>query len=392
MKTVNPEQQKRGGWTSASNAAADELCEGRHQAQKGLPEEKNADSDFGRDIHAALAADDPKLLGDDEAKLSIYEQCVDIRTRLVNQFFGDDAPNVKISRHRRLWCSVLATPGDKSTSPVRYQHSGEADVIVRHGKRALIMEYKALVGDIAASPTNKQLRDQVVLAAGELLLSEVGTAIIQPLVTHKPDICLYTEETIKKAEAEMFERVRRSNRPNAKRMANAVSCKFCLARHQCIEHQKWVTAMVPKSEMLSATPIEQWTPEMRTHFLTMKPVVEQWLNDCYSKLKGYLKDAPDFVPGFKLEEGNSVTTVSDPQELFNRFSVLAKDWAAKEADPQAAIVAAFMRCVKIVNEQLKGSIRLVTDLKGKKLDAAYDKIREGITDSKKNQPSIGRDK
>lgn len=393
---MNPEQEKRGGWTSASNAGADELCEGRHLAQKGLPEEKRDDSEFGRKIHAALAADDPSGLKDDESALSIYEQCVEIRERVIAKFFGDDAPNIRRTKHRRLWCQVLAKPGDRDPKAARYQHSGETDFLGRHGKRALIVEYKALPGDVPESPSNKQTRDQAVLAAGELLLSEVGVVIVQPLVTHDPVICLYTGEALKKAEAEMFNRVRRSNNPEARRTANPTSCKFCLARHTCTEYQKWVTAMAPKSDVVAATPVEQWTPEMRAHFLTMRPAVQQWLDDCYARLKQMLKDNPEtsFIPGYKLKEGNTVTTVTDPQELFKRFVQVGSEWAKKENGEMHVdyvLMPIFMSAVTIGNEKFTAAVRKVTGLKGQALDKMVKQLRDGLCSTKQNDHSLAKD-
>lgn len=384
-ETIN----ERGTWTSASSAAADELCQGRHIAQRGMPERKTDDSDFGDKVHEALKTDDPSKL--DHEQLKVYEQCVEIRGRMIDKYFGNDAPNVKVSKERRFWCQILAKPGDKSPTPHRFKHSGQVDWIARLGKRALIVEYKALPGDVASSPTNKQLRDQVVLAAGEMVLSEVATVVVQPLVTQNPELCVYQAEHIKRAEAEMFTRVRNSNNPDAPRTANATSCKFCLARDHCAAYQVWVTAMVPKSEIIAATPVEQWTPEMRSHFLTMRPAVEQWLKECYSKLKALMKEQPTAVPGFKLKKGNTVTEINDPQELFNRFAIIAKDWAAKEADPQAAIMAAFMKCVTIGNGDFEKVVRMVTGLKGKALESAVDKLREGLFDSSTNDQSITKD-
>ena len=61
---------ERRGQTSASNAQADSLCQGRHRAQAGLPDTKSDDSKFGTEIHDALAKDDPSKLKSDQ--LSIY--------------------------------------------------------------------------------------------------------------------------------------------------------------------------------------------------------------------------------------------------------------------------------------------------------------------------------
>lgn len=393
IKESNTEvKDPRGGWTSASNAAADELCAGRHNAQKGIADRPSDDSEFGNKVHKALATDVTTDLSDEELK--IYEQCVEIRQREVEKFFGDDHPNVKVSKERRFWCQILAKPGDKSPNAARYRHSGQVDFIARLGRRALIVEYKALPGDVPTSPTNKQLRDQVVLAAGEMVIPEIGAVVVQPLVTHSPNVCLYTTESIKRAEAEMFSRVRANNNPEAERTANTVSCKFCLAKEGCSPYQTWVTAMVPKSEVIAATPVEQWTPEMRSHFLTMRPAVEQWLDDCYKKLKAMMKESPTSVPGYKLKPGSNVTTINDPQKLFERFCELGQEWANKENPEMSHIhtlTPIFMQCVTVGNGSLSEVVRKITGLKGKALEKQVEDLRAGIIDSKRNDHSITKD-
>src|SRR5215471_14136736 len=53
--------QLRGEWTSASNALADRLCRGRHQAQQNLPElPKSDESDSGSVIHSLWTGTKPR--------------------------------------------------------------------------------------------------------------------------------------------------------------------------------------------------------------------------------------------------------------------------------------------------------------------------------------------
>jgi len=62
-------------------------------------------------------------------------------------------------------------------------HSGQIDSFHVLGKRALIVEYKMLPGEVPDSPRNLQLRDQAVLLKFNVPeLEEIGTVVVQPLV------------------------------------------------------------------------------------------------------------------------------------------------------------------------------------------------------------------
>ena len=373
---------ERKGWTSASNAAADKRCAGRHQAQCGMPDIVTADATFGTRIHDALAKQDPAGLMGEE--LSIYESCNEITDKLMTQAFGSEVKKANIVRERRYWCGVLAFPGDKSPKPRRYQHSGKVDFFARVGQRGLIIEFKTLPGELDESPTNDQLRDQVVLVARNAALDEVVTAINQPLVTHSPVPTLYVKEHIDQAEQEMYERVRASHNPQAKRTANAVSCKFCKARFDCVEREQWSASMLPSTTAVVGTPINQWSPEQRAAYCAIRGPAKKWLEDCDQFIKKGIKEEPNFVPGFTLKEGNTRREVNDPQELLNRLSALLKPGELTTEE----LLNLYMGCINVRKGDLDGLLRKVTGLKGKALAAKMESILSGIVDEKQNDSSV----
>ena len=68
-RTMNEQTDKRRGHTSASNAAADRLCPGRHNAQKGLEETESAEASQGTLIHDVFAGlKEESVLDADSAK------------------------------------------------------------------------------------------------------------------------------------------------------------------------------------------------------------------------------------------------------------------------------------------------------------------------------------
>jgi len=202
-------------------------------------------------------------------------------------------------------------------------------------------------------------------------------AIVQPLVTWTPELCRYTKEHLEQAEQEMWDRVRKSNDPNAQRFPGEIQCKWCKAKSTCPEYSRWIAVMVPTMTDLS-TPVAEWTPEQRALFCERRSIAQAWLDDCEGQMKMLLAKDPESVPGWMLKEGQKRESVKDPQELFNRFV------------GEGGTIEQFMECVKITKGDLETQVRAVTSLKGKPLKAKLETLLEGITETKQNAPSLAR--
>ena len=227
-------QDPRKGGTSASSAPADRACPGRHLAQRGIPEpERSEDSKFGDEIHEALATGDASKLSVEQ--FDIYEGCQEITNKLLSAVFGADASKAKVFRKQRFWCKVrdvVPNPSaDGEKVEVQYLHSGEPDAVYRLGDTLLIPDFKTLPGALPDSPENEQLRDYVVMAARHLVAKRAAVAIVQPLVTYTPQLCLYDEADIARAEKEMFERIKASNSEKSPRIPGELQCKYCRAKN-----------------------------------------------------------------------------------------------------------------------------------------------------------------
>lgn len=358
----------RQGATSASNAAADERCPGRHLAQKGLPEQASAAADFGITIHAALAANDPSGLTTEQA--DIYESCLKIEAKLIERVFGLSL-GVRRFIEKRLWITVPNT---------EFKHSGQADRIHRLGSRGLIVDFKSLAGDVPESPENQQLRDLVVLAAENLILGEVTVALIQPLVTHEPLLCIYDKAAILQAREEMFERIRKSNNPKSLRIAGDVQCKFCLAKPNCREHAAWSAAMLPARIALPDLPVAEWTVEQRVAFCEGVGAVERWIEDNKDAMKALLQADPESIPGFYLKPGATRELITDPETLYGRFSELGGK------------LEQFMTCVSITKGKFQDQVKAVTGKNGQALKAELKTLLDGIVEQKQNAPSLAKKK
>lgn len=370
--TIQQQDERKGG-TSASNAEPDLRCPARFLRQKPYPEVTGEFAEFGNLIHDALAENAQNQTALKKLSLpqrEIFDQCREVEKKLLLRFFPDQGSQfpVKIFREQRFWVIVDG----------KFIHSGKADFIARSGSRGLIIEYKTLPGDVPESPENRQLRDQMVLASGHLLLDEVGVAVDQPLVTMDPVITVYKADDIKRAEAEMFERVRRSNDPNSPALAGEVQCKFCRAKPHCIEYQKFAGTMVPGMLNLLEVPVAVWTPSQRGYFCEQESVARTWLDETKEAIKAGAQLDPNFVEGWYMAPGAKRDTIVDPQSVFNRFAALG------------GTVGKFMGTVSVGMGKLREALNDLTGARGKALDAAMKTLTEGLVETKQNAPSLKR--
>jgi hypothetical protein len=200
--------------------------------------------------------------------------------------------------------------------------------------------------------------------------------VVQPLVTHTPEITIYEEEDINRAEQEMLVRVAASNNPASKRVAGELQCRWCLARRKCPEYQAWAGAMVPGVQSLLSVPVEQWTPAQRGMFLDKRPVAQKWLDDCEAAMKAGLSKDPAFADGWALADGRTRETITDAQGAFERFTKLGGS------------AAQFLATVSVGKSKLKEAINAVTGAKGKKLDEVVKALCDGISKTSTDAPML----
>jgi Protein of unknown function (DUF2800) len=368
-------KDERQGWTSASSAAMDKRCPGRFLAQKNLPEVKTDAAEHGRAIHEALKKQD--ATGLDFGQEEIYQACRTIEAKVVAQFFSIDQATAEASkpfREQRYW---IHWKDD-------LQHSGQIDSAHKVKTRALIVEYKTLAGDVPGSPENAQLRDQVCLFdhnyAG--LLTEIGTVVIQPLVTHSPKITIYKREHMAQVMKAMHERVAASNNPNSPRVPGEVQCKFCKAASAgvCKEYNQWAASSVMANTSLVDVPVSEWTPAQCVIFLDKMGVAQKWLDNCKEAMKARIKADPNAIPGWKLEDGDERQTIINAQSVFERFSEIGGS------------LAQFMDCIGIGKGDLKKSIAGITKARGKTLEKELEAVIGKDFTAKVCEPSLARKK
>jgi hypothetical protein len=361
----------REGWTSASNAQADALCPARHLSQKvakvngalnGGVEESSPDAQTGTRIHEALAKGDPAGLSVNET--DTFDACRQIEAKLVNGYFGADVPEPL--RHHRFW---LALSG--------WKHSGECDVAWIGGRKAMILDYKVLAGDVAESPRNEQLRDlSVLLWCENRNIEEIAVAIVQPLVTHRPVPCVYDLDSLEHAMHDLSIRVAASNAVDSEPMAGEVQCKFCTAKSRCLAYQHYFGATVPGMASLLDVPVAEWSPQQRAIFCKKFDAAQKWLDNTWAEMERLAMADQFAIPGYRMFDRTWRENITNPQKAFERFAALGGN------------IDGFMRAVIVKKGELKTEINKVTGAKGMALDKALDAICDGIVDRKQTKPSL----
>jgi hypothetical protein len=355
---------ERGGWTSASSAQADSLCPGRHFAQRSIPvvqEQDTEDARSGRLVHAAIAAGTTEGLP--AALADTADACLRIERNLVARWIGQNSPaNLRVTREKRFWVNI--TSGDNGTV---LRHSGKPDVVYRAGDKALILEYKALYGDVPVSPRNLQLRDQQVLVRGNLIIpGDITVAVIQPRLTHDPELCVYDRETSEVARLQLFERVKASNDSGSPRVAGQVQCQHCRARAFCQEYHQWAGGSVPQMLSLLDVPVQAWTPEQRLNYWTRRSMAYDWLELIDQAIRDGMEKDAAFLPGYEIAPGKVRQSINKPEEVFKRF-VQSFGGTSEQ----------FLTTVIVGKTKLKEILATITKVKGKALDTALKTLIEG---------------
>jgi len=347
------DDKDRGQWTSASSAQADALCQGRHLAQRGLPDEGSKDATTGDRIHQAWATGaEADLTAEEETTLEAVKE---IERNLIVKYFGPEFANAKATPivEKRFWCAW----------PDGLKHSAQLDCVYRYQTKALIIDGKMLFGDVAESPQNLQLRDQVCCyEANTPLLEEVAVAIAQPRVTRDPVLCIYKRADIIKARELMYHRVNSSNKEGMPRTAGEAQCKWCKAKSRCPEYQKWSTSMVKLEPSLVDIPVMDWTPAQRKQFCDSFDVAQKWLDNAWLAMERLAAADPNAIPGYHLVDGSPRSTIRNLQSVYDRFS---KEGGSLEQ---------FMAHATITKKDLTELTRTATKLKGKKLESKVEDI------------------
>ncbi len=367
----------RGEWTSASNALADRLCQGRYQAQLDLPELPSSEEcEAGQVIHALWTGGDPQSKPTPEQR-DKADALLEQEKEVANQFFGKTEGLVRIVE-RRLWHEFKIPGADSGERALKT--SGQFDVawVDPRSRRALLFDGKSGWLPVSPNESNLQLRRLAALLWLQLGSEAIGVCILKPFARAEP-VCVYTVADLEVSVSEMEQDVVNSHAPWAPRTAGEEQCRYCRAREVCSTRLEWLAAALP-APVSSSVPLasaRDWTPGQRVTFLEREKEVRDWLETRKEEIKILLAEDPGSVPGYGLKPGHNVETITDHPEVFNRF---CRDLGGT---PQA-----FIHCIKVGKTALKEAVRALSGHKGKALESAVAKLLAGCVEVKPSVPTI----
>jgi len=372
---MNTQTDERRGHTSASNAAADRLCPGRHNAQKGLEETESAEASQGTLIHDVFAGLKEEIVLDaDSAKTLRRAQEIE-SIILGNWLCGIDVKGpAECHREKRLWNYVE-------------NHSGQADafwlVEAEGGKHALLEDLKSLYGEHQDADENEQLRDLAALIYCTYGVQSVTAFINQPRVAWKiEDVKLvrYSEKDLMRAYREMNERVLASNEPNAKRIVGPKQCQHCKAAGtaKCPESQKaLVTLGTAQFDIETASPSE------RGDWLEKLTMIAGIAEKSISELKaGIRKNGDGWAEGWGLGKAKKSREI-DPQSIPLIGASLSAHFDGFEPVQLA-------KCCKISVPKLQELHAKLSGLKGKQAFDHFEELFSELIDTSEQQQPVQR--
>lgn len=304
---------------SSSDYESLRLCLGKFHAEQGLPDVSTPCSERGNRIHNALAGRTENLSVEED---SIYNSCVLIEEKILENLpWEKEFITRPETREKRLWL-VKTYPENTATFEQKVERvfSGQADVIYENGKEAAIFDYKSLRGDVAVSSKNLQLRSLAALYyANNPNTRKVYVSVIQPLVTHNPEIVCYTKEYLQKGLEILIEDIKKIQ-PGAHRTAGEKQCKFCKAKSECQTHLEWINrqekhlaTISPRSIVDRHTQISYWKQAKK---------IKNLLDNAIKQFVSQVKENPQDWPELEVEEGRGNREIFNPQlakDITNEF-------------------------------------------------------------------------
>jgi hypothetical protein len=232
---------------------------------------------------------------------------------------------------------------------------------------------------VSPNPANLQLRRLAALLWLELNPSEIGVCILKPFGKREA-ACVYQVEDLKRSVLEMEQDVRLSHSQNAPRTAGEEQCRYCRARESCPARLAWLSPGLPAlAPTLPLTSARDWTPAQRSAFLEREKDARDWLEARKEEIKALLTESPDAVPGYRLKPGRPIETITDCQEVLNRF-----------CNGLGGTLDSFMQCIKVGKTALKDQVRALSGHRGKALEAQLDSLLAGCVEITSSAPTIER--
>lgn len=303
---------EREGLPSASYVESLYLCPGSLRMSRGMASKVSnpqaaAWAESGDRVHLYCEAPDFIDLSAWPDELEVAQACLDQRDELLFNLFGHNREGLQEFKEARFW---LTGPDGRN------RFSGKLDYGAVLRLVGVVVDYKSNRGDITESASNLQIRAQAVLLwiSRNRELEEIYTAIIQPLKGKLGKPVRYTKALLAESEKELEDILAAAEDPNAPVRASKKACQYCPAKLKCPAAVE-VMEQVAEVELTTITGAGV-TPDRLAQLLDLFAIIEPIIKAGKAHAKALLKEDPNAVPGWFLEENSPTREVTDPQGLF----------------------------------------------------------------------------
>lgn len=339
-----------------------------------MPEQETQDATFGTTVHAILAGKIPVGMKIDDEHKEVAEL---LGTKAVElaQALGFE-PDAYVSEVRFAWTE---------STPV----SGHADRLYQKADALLVVDFKTGHKETTESAENMQLAAYGLKAllnywSVENPAKTVFVAIIDRF--RRPQVASYTHSqllTLVKSIASLHDRV---NRP-APNLSDGDHCQYCDAKLICPKLNAQVQRVTDEHAEEGVTKAGVEGAVMTLDGKRLAGILEvqdrvRWLMDAAkTEAKRRLETShPEAPPGWTLKPGASSRVITDPARVWRNAS-------ARYAITEAEFIAA----TDVGLGKLKSALKARTDLKGKALDEALERVIDGAVELQQRAPSLVRE-
>jgi len=379
---------ERRGVPSASGMDRLHNCPASFEMERHAPpEEHREDAASGTRIHAVLAGlAAPDTLS--AAEIETHDICQAQAEQVVNDWAAAGCDPV-ILYEQRIGITQLGTAMDVTPkSKARFRFTGQADMIIVDGDRALVIDYKTGRGDTPVAQDNPQLAALSVLVYLRYTVTSVRVAIVQPWAG-KPTVSDYSERALQLAHSWLIASLNAAETATPDDALAGDHCKWCKAKAIC---DTFKNAAIREVEVIEPATIAGLDGETQRKAMWARALdlpaarlaaamnglamVKRYVSTIEGVAKARAENDPDFQQFFTLKEKKGKRSISDVGKVFaacEKHGVTAEEFTA---------------LCSIGLGDVKQLLKDATHAKGKALDNLHDAVLTGAVETGKSSVEL----
>jgi RecB family exonuclease len=380
---------ERRGVPSASGMDRLHNCPASFEMERHAPpEEHREDAASGTRIHAVLAGlAAPDTLS--AAELETHDMCAAQAEQVVNEWAQPSEYDIEMLYEQRIGITQLGTALDVTPkSPASFRFTGQADMVILDGDRALVIDYKTGRGDTPVAQENPQLAALAVLVYLRYRVTSVRVAIVQPWAG-KPTVSDYSESALQLAHSWLIVSLNAAETSTPDDARAGDHCKWCKAKAIC---DTFKNAAIQEVEAIETATIAGLDGETQRKAMWARALdlpaarlaaavnglamVKRYVATIEGVAKARAENDPEFQQFFTLREKKGKRSIMDVTKVFNACAV------------HGVTADDFTNHCSIGLGDVKELLRNATKVKGKALDKLHDEVLTGAVETGKGSVEL----